>query len=188
MEDYIDSKGFLHHIPSVGCETSENAPTFTVCGKLHGLKLYPSYEELILSKRILRTTPISEWGGHFSHDSLTALYAFRKLDGLPVSDLPICYWNGRWWLHPRDLAMYSYLHWPYICWIFLPVVFIAAVVSCLAPDAETSGKQNVFIRTRAFNLTFTKWVTDKLVEWKQVFTVYYKDINHPIRGTYENSF
>lgn len=187
MQKYIDEYGFLHHKESTGAETSENGSTFTVCGKLHGLKLYSSYEELILSKRVLRTTPVSEWGTHVSHDTLTAIYALRKLDGLPVSDLPICYWNKRLWLHPRDLAMYSYLHWPYACWLFLPIVFIAAIVSALKPDTHTSGKQNNFIRTRAFNLRFTGYVTDLITDYKQVFEVYYKDPKHPIREYYDHT-
>lgn len=187
MKNFRDAYYFIHHIPvnEDGPETSENGPTFTACAVLHDVAGFPCYEHLILSKRKLRTTPISKWGTHVSHDTLTALYAFRKMEDLPVNDLPICYWNGRWWLHPRDLAMYSYLHWPYICWIFLPIVFVAAVISALKPPEVTSGKQNNFIRTRAFNLKFTGYVTDLITDYKQVFEVYYKDPDHPIRKYYQ---
>lgn len=200
---FVDNYGFLHHQEAIrgNPETSENGPTFSTEAILLGMPLTPRYDMLIKSKRVFRTTPISEWGGHFSHDSMTALYASRRVD---TSKLPMIYWNKRFMLHPRDIVYYGYMRYGFWFYPLLPIVSLANIISCartwkkhksvnFAGEAikwkslTTSGKMLAFVRNKSAGLKLTHKICTWLIKrnkhfgsWTKVAKIYFPNEGHPI--------
>ena len=112
-KEWLDRYGFLHLKPNPEPEATENAPTFTAELMLLQKLNYgtvgeiPAIKKLRLASGELRTTPVSTFGGHVSHDTVTGLYCIRELSGIKNFPLPTFKWNNRFWAHPRDHIFYG---------------------------------------------------------------------------------
>lgn len=209
-KSWQDSTGFIHLHENPDLKQSENGPTFTgeliVLSKMNNFTLNPAPALNLLqkSKRVYRTTVKQEWGKHFSHDNMTGLYCMRELglDRKLDFELPVYKWNNRIWLHPRDLIFYAALNRNFLGLLLIPLLLIISIHSLLKPREVTSGKCLWFLRFGTLALSGNYYLQlvgkagiillDTLLRARHgrlpltdVFGIYYKDVNHPIRKEIE---
>ena len=101
---------------------------------------------------------IGEHGEHFSLDEMFGLYLLYKTRGMKyyyVNDygrhkkLPISHWNGEWHLHPNTWMVHLCLHYPILKILFMPFIFLMALVSASRDSSKTSTKILWYWRLRA---------------------------------------
>ena len=210
---FFDQWGLLHVQPNV---PSENgilfASEFYALEKIHG---HPIYEgDLALRNSSLRSEDSEvqyganppEYGGHFSHDNMTGykclMYNMYGSDGLT----PILKWNGRWWLHPRDFIFYLILRLEGLCGFLLLLSLLPFLLfSLMSKRQVTSGKCLWFLRLTTLSLSRDPWLstladlylvlTTLLLTivhgsepWIDVFSIYFKRSDHPIRSQIEELY
>ena len=78
-------------------------------------------------------------------------------------------------LHPRDIIVYGMMAGSKLWYLLAPIVFIAALVSCMKPKGVTSGKLLIWTRINAIR---NDWIRDM---WLKFF-------NWVIRGGYGHAF
>ncbi len=200
MKSWIDKDGFIHtkEFPSV--DQSENGPMFTGL-----LSVFENGRDRAMSTISIwsindrfRANRNREFGSHFSHDNMTGLYCLNKnrTGGVSVA-LPTARWNGRWWLHPRDVFFYFWCHNPRIGLFFLWISSLAMIISCIqkykvrngVKYIKTDGKLLAFLRCRSFDLKITYAICTFFIErhkyfdsWNDVAKRYFKEEGHPLRS------
>ena len=206
---FWDDYGLLHVQPN---EPSENgilfASEYYVLEKIHN---HPIYE----GDKALRNTRINEvtfqanppeQGNHFSHDNMTGYkcltYNMYGSDGLT----PILKWNDRFWLHPRDIIFYLILRLEGLCGFLLLLSLLPFLLFSLMKRRQvTSGKCLWFLRLTTLSLSHDPWlstladlylVLTTLIlsvahgnePWIDVFSIYFKNPDHPIRSQIEEIY
>ena len=119
-KEWQDEYGFVHVQKNPNVNGSENGPTFTggleVLLAMNGktrLEKAPRWDMLKENDVKYRDRAVGE-PLHMSHDNISGLYFARELNHHQM-DLPIIRWDTtkpgkyerKYWLHPRDMIMYS---------------------------------------------------------------------------------
>lgn len=93
-------------------------------------------------------------------------------------------------MHPKHVAFFAICQGSWIGYLLMPFLCLAMIWSCNAPKEKTSGKLLVWTKTEVLKeyklIKLTRKICDKLIEkrngnWKEVFAIYFKDEDHPIR-------
>jgi hypothetical protein len=88
------------------------------------------------------------------------------------------------WHHPMHIMYYGIVCGNPLWYITYPIVMLLSVISCLAPQESTSGKQICWVKFKGLFPVMHKictWcVNIKNGNWKSMFSIYYKDSEHPI--------
>lgn len=187
---FLDKNGFIHTDENPSLSQSENKLMFTaLCSIFYHVD--PILDEVYLENKFRRNAHRDWNNGSFSHDEMTGLYCLLN----DIQDLPIIKWEGEYWLHPRDIAFYLYCHFKVLGLIFLPVVTLSMIVSCLQDYKyrngkrflRTDGKLLTYLRCKKYNLKMTFWICDKIIKnkklfgsWDRVFSIYFKNPSHPL--------
>ena len=203
-KEWLDRYGFLHLKPNPEPEATENAPTFTaelmLLQKLNygSVGEIPAIKKLRLASGELRTTPVSTFGGHVSHDTVTGLYCIRELSGIKNFPLPTFKWNNRFWAHPRDHIFYGAMNGNPIALLLLPLLLVISAHTFKKERGNTSGKCLWFLRFGTLMLSKNKILqkvgksgmilAEKMLEKEHgknpfidVFGIYFQEPLHPIR-------
>lgn len=157
-ESYWDENGLLHVKRG---EYSENGVLFAAhCSMLKMLTGQAWYYKIptnVVRSGWFDPNPAdnNDINSHFSHDNMTGLYATFQMIYRNTKDLPVCRWNNRFWLHPRDLLFYSLMHNKVWSVAGLPFLFLAAWLSARKPRESTSGKCLWWLRLQTLKLH--KW-------------------------------
>lgn len=198
INNWFDSDGFIHTKEFPEVDQSENGPMFT--GLLSCFR--PSCARVYMigdHGNTFRANSNREWGSHFSHDNMTGLYCLSKntFNYFTSQRLPIAKWNGKWWLHPRDLAFYFWCHHPILGFPFLWIASLAMIVSCIQEYKvrdgkkiiKTDGKLLAYMRCRSFNLGITFAICTFFIRrhkyfssWNDVAKRYFQRPGHPLRS------
>lgn len=97
--------------------------------------------------------------------------------------------NPKRYIRPNDLVFYGYSAGSFICKLLVILISLGCVISCLRNKNETSGKLLAYIKCKSLEresfimrCTFkicTYLVNLKNSGWGDVFSIYFKDKNHP---------
>lgn len=203
MNDFWDEYGLLHAMPN---EPSENgilfASEYWALEKIHGHHIYNG-DVAIASTAMYKDWFVAnppEKGVHFSHDNMTGLKCLMYNIYGTEAGTPILKWNGRWWLHPRDIIFYSALRLEGLFGSLLVLLLLPFLLfSLMKPREVTSGKCLWFLRLTTLHMSNCPWlstvvepiilITNLLLSirhgnepWDDVFSIYFKHPDHPIRG------
>jgi hypothetical protein len=199
---FWDEYGLLHVQPN---EPSENgilfASEYYALEKIHGQHIYNG-ENAIVSTHMYDDWYVAnppEKGEHFSHDNMTGLKCLMYNIYGTEQGTPILKWNGRFWLHPRDIIFYSALRLEGLCGFLLSLLLLPFLfVSLMRPRENTSGKCLWFLRLTTMHMSLCPWLSSVAgpmlylstfilsirhgnEPWDDIFSIYFKNPNHPIR-------
>lgn len=200
IDDFWDDKGLLHTgVPPRSF--SENGILFAAYFYFKALEKSPltPFGQGQLGYAILNTYSLffnpnpsdnNDETSHFSHDNMTGLYSLMYYKHSCYS-LPIFRWNGRYWLHPRDIVFYATLRHIKLAYFFLPIVYFAAIISCMRAKEITSGKCLAWLRLttlKDYHINkYVRWsanlcykICEKLTNFKEAFSFYFKREDHPV--------
>lgn len=187
---FLDSNGFVHLDTNPSLSESENKIMFTaLCSLFYNVD--PTLDEVYLGGKFRRNSDRDWDNGSFSHDEMTGLYCLLS----DIRNLPILKWEGNYWLHPRDIAFYTYCHNKFLGSLLLPIASIAMIISCLQDYkyrngkrfVRTDGKLLAYLRCKKYKLNLTFWICDKIIKrkklfgsWDKVFSIYFRNPEHPL--------
>ena len=188
IQRFQDRYGIIHHEKVLFGDplTSENGPLFT--GTFARLNYFdPSLLCRILSlleykRGHYKPTPASLPGDHFSLDNVLGILLIKEAIGEYVTDRKDFPRQTGFFTHPRDILFRElYLRPKASRWLFR----IWAKSSMDEPRKDTSTKILWWLRYKLLGLD-TKELEDLLVKehgpnpMKDVFSIYFKDPEHPI--------
>lgn len=207
MGNFFDENGLLHVEPD---KPSENGILFAA--ELYTLSLVngqaPSVHRAYDAVAATLMDPRKDWfpanppqiATRFSHDNMTGLYCLVHNMGGDTTKLPMMRWNGRWWLHPRDILFYTAIRQEntILASICLLLLIPFLIHSCLRPRGETSGKCLWLLRLCTANISPSPWlhVPSKWLiilantllhrehgekHWQDILNIYFKHPEHPLR-------
>ena len=197
---WLDSDRFLHTQKNPSVDQSENGPMFSGLLSIFRSKTcdLPMMGEIWDWKSSWRANSYRDRGSHFSHDNMTGAYCLYKNHvGVVPSSLPIAKWNGRWWLHPRDLTFYLWCHHAILGLPFLWIASLAMIISCIQKYKvrdgkkfiKTDGKLLAYLRCRSFDMPITFAICSFFIRkhkyfnnWNDVAKRYFKEEGHPLRS------
>lgn len=198
---FWDEYGLLHVEPNI---PSENgilfASEYWALEAIHGHPIYEAdlaLRSTVVDKNTFQANP-PEQGEHFSHDNMTGYkclhYNLYQNDGLT----PILKWNGRWWLHPRDILFYTILRLEGLCGFVLSLLLLPFLLSSLMRTRQnTSSKCLWFLRLTTMSMSQCPWLSSIATvyillsnvilsfrhgsePWIDIFRIYFRNPNHPI--------
>lgn len=94
-------------------------------------------------------------------------------------------------IHPKHLIFYGMCAGSPLAYLFYPLFLLMCIFACLQPRQKTSGKLLCLVMSKCLKrkpligtlsyFIFTKCVklTTKGIGWKDVFSIYFPDIEHP---------
>lgn len=129
---------------------------------------------------------------NFSHDNFTLVACWcKKFAPGWLYSIPL--WGRHSW-RPDNFLFFLYAKYPYIGFVFLPLLSLVMVVSTLRVwrtnsrgqrELSTSGKLISFFKCISFNLRLTKKILDFIVKkhpdlktWLNIFDVYFNPENN----------
>ena len=139
-----------------------------------------------------------------SHDQLTAItsasyrygWRFHEEVWKEIKRQKLRYDNYRpdnpeRWLHPRDLIYYGILADSKIARLFVPILALICLISCLSKRRETSGKILAWVRfqtlkKKSLTMRLASKVADFIIylihgSWADVFSIYFSSEGHLIQ-------
>lgn len=199
-DDWLDHDGFMHTKKYPALDQSENSPMFSGLFSC----VYPSAQFVTKAMTLydtegnFRANRMRKMGSHFSHDNMTGLYCYMKRRyGKVPEHFPICKWNSKYWLHPRDLAFYFWVHYPRLGYLTLWIASLAMMVSCIQTYKVRNGKRIIksdgkllaYMRCKSFNMSITFAACTFIISrhkhfgsWNSVAKMYFKEEGHPLRS------
>lgn len=136
-----------------------------------------------------------------SHDQLTSIIRMSKEFDLGIHEAiwkeikrqhfkydnvhPDTFWTKEGgWHHPMHIMYYGLVCGSKLWYLLYPIVLIMSMITCLSPKESTSGKQICWIKFKGLfpfiHKINTLCVNLKNGSWKNVFSIYYPDPQHPI--------
>ena len=147
---------------------------------------------------------------YMSHDNLTAFVAMSKKHNWKYHKEIWNYLvkhfftydnisgkvNFKRFMHPRDILFYGYCADNVICKLLYPLLVMFMVITCAQSYKVRNGNKILktdgillsWVRCKGANLDFSLKILTFIIKcnknfktWKNVFSIYFKDIEHPIR-------
>lgn len=147
---------------------------------------------------------------YMSHDTLTAIVAYSHLKGYNYHKKIWNHLKSHWFtydnitaktnfsriMHPRDILYYGYCAGNPICILLYPLLALFMIITCLQSYKvrngnkilKTDGKLISWVRCKCSSLnltmkslTFLLKLNSQFGNWNNVFRIYFKELEHPIR-------
>lgn len=136
-----------------------------------------------------------------SPDQLIAYMCFNEMAGLYKNNRAIWRWLLTHWFTYDNLSqktnfkrliqptavLLAAVEGSFLGVLFLPFLSMALIISCFSAKGETSGKLKAWTIATTFEMSITYRIMSAIIRvdysrgWKEVFAIYFPDVNHPTR-------